>query len=290
MSVSRPSETAPRRSPPAVNQEALKIGAALEHIKAHGNLDGFPADRGRRVALVATAAKQGLLFWNRSRGTYELTIRGRRRERAWRRASRNLLRDRQGSAIRSGINAVVTGASAVVAVGVVFLALHSGGAPNSTDWVDAGPQFTQRVPVLAPAQTARSRPAEAAPQSRPVIAAAIADPKPALVGPAVALPVRRTEGVNGPSRVALGEAARSLAASIGIDPDAITGGAIETTSADRDRADTAKLATTQKKTRRHRDNPRDRGEFARETRGPGYAYGPYGGARRYGYWSSPWYR
>ena len=138
MSVGRSSEVSPRTSQAAINQEALRIGAALEHIKAHGNLDGFPADRCQRVALVSTAGKQRLLFWNRGSGRYELTIRGRRHERAWRRASRNALRDRQGGAIRSGMNAVVTAAGVVVALGAVFLALNIGGTPNSVNSPQGG--------------------------------------------------------------------------------------------------------------------------------------------------------
>src|SRR5437868_13013481 len=128
MSVGRPSEVSPRKSQTAIHQEALRIGAALEHIKSHGNLDGFPADRCQRVALVSTAGKQGLLFWNRGSGRYELTIRGRQHERAWRRTSRNALRDRQGGPIRSGVNAVVTGSGLVVVAGARFLPFHIGGA------------------------------------------------------------------------------------------------------------------------------------------------------------------
>src|SRR6266567_2537333 len=109
MGIGPLSKTSPRTSP-AVDLDALRIGAAVEHIKAHGNLDGFPAGRGERLALVSTAAKQGLLVWNRSGGRYELTSRGHRRVRKLGRAGRNALRDRQGGAVRSGMNAVVTAA------------------------------------------------------------------------------------------------------------------------------------------------------------------------------------
>src|SRR5712692_3363844 len=110
MGIGPLSKTSPRTSP-AVDLDALRIGAAVEHIKAHGNLDGFPAGRGERLALVSTAAKQGLLVWNRSGGRYELTSRGHRRVRTLGRAGRNALRDRQGGAVRSGMNAVVTAAA-----------------------------------------------------------------------------------------------------------------------------------------------------------------------------------
>src|SRR6266852_2023000 len=105
--------------------------APIEHIKAHGNLIGFPARRGERIALVTTAGKHGLVVWNRSRGRYELTNRGHRRVRALRRAGRNALRARQGGAVRSGINAVVTAAGTVVVVGATFLAFHPAGSTDS---------------------------------------------------------------------------------------------------------------------------------------------------------------
>src|SRR5712692_6293416 len=82
MGIGPLSKTSPRTSP-AVDLDALRIGAAVEHIKAHGNLDGFPAGRGERLALVSTAARQGLLAWDRSRGKYELTGRGRRHVPWW---------------------------------------------------------------------------------------------------------------------------------------------------------------------------------------------------------------
>jgi hypothetical protein len=63
----------------ALDNEALRICAAMEHIKARGNLDGFRADRSERVALVYTAARQGLVAWNKSRSRYELTSLGERR-------------------------------------------------------------------------------------------------------------------------------------------------------------------------------------------------------------------
>ena len=46
MGIGPLSKTSPRTSP-AVDLDALRIGAAVEHIKAHGNLDGFPAIRRR---------------------------------------------------------------------------------------------------------------------------------------------------------------------------------------------------------------------------------------------------
>src|SRR5260370_26221644 len=125
--LSNPSQ----RTSPAVELEALRIGAAIEHIKAHGNLDGFPARRGERLALVTTAGKHGLLVWNRSRGRYELTNRGHRPVRALRRAGRNPFLARHGGAVRSGINAVVTAAGTAVVVGRALLPLHPARSTDS---------------------------------------------------------------------------------------------------------------------------------------------------------------
>ena len=272
MSADRSSEISPQKLQAARHQEALRIGAALEHIKSHGNLDGFPADRCQRVALVSTAGKQGLLFWNRGSGRYELTIRGRQHERAWRRTSRNALRDRQGGPIRSGVNAVVTGSGVVVVAGALFLAFNVGGTPNSAQPPAAGGHFTRSTP--ASTQAARLQPRLGA-EPAAVMAATIADPKPVAAAPALLAVAGR--------RIAPGEAAISLSESIGSDLDAVTGVTTKTASTDRDRPESAKLASKLKKTARRR------GEDAREVRGPGYAYGPYGGARRYGSWSGSWW-
>jgi hypothetical protein len=60
----------------ALDMEALRIGAAMEHIKSRGNLDGFLAGRSERLALMSTAGKQGLVVWNKNRSRYELTSLG----------------------------------------------------------------------------------------------------------------------------------------------------------------------------------------------------------------------
>ncbi len=63
----------------ALDIEALRISAAMPHIKALGNLDGFPAGRSERLALMSTAGRQGLVVWDKSRARYELTSLGERR-------------------------------------------------------------------------------------------------------------------------------------------------------------------------------------------------------------------
>src|SRR6266536_2571484 len=60
----------------ALDMEALRICAAMEHIKARGNLDGFMARRSERLALTSTAARQGLLVWDKKHSRYELTSLG----------------------------------------------------------------------------------------------------------------------------------------------------------------------------------------------------------------------
>src|SRR5262249_35133615 len=82
MSIRLVSKTFRRGSMPiraALDMEALRIGAAMEHIKARGNLDGFLAGRSERLVLVSTACRQGLVVWDKSRSRYALTSLGERR-------------------------------------------------------------------------------------------------------------------------------------------------------------------------------------------------------------------
>src|SRR6266542_1601462 len=193
MSIEPLSKTSLRKSPPTAELEALRIGAAMEHVKAHGNLDGFPAGRGERLALMTTAGKQGLVVWSRSRGRYELTSRGFRRVRALRRAGRNALRERQGGAVRSGMNALVTAAGAVVVVGAVFLAFNPSGSTNLAPGRQPAAYFTSGAPAPAQAQAARGMQPAAEAEPRAVIAAA----RPRL---SLALPLQKAL----PMRIAIG--------------------------------------------------------------------------------------
>src|SRR5918911_1798600 len=106
------------------DQETLRIGAALNHLRDHGNLDAFPASRGERVALVTIAAKQGLLEWSRIRKRYELTPSGHRRIREMHRSGREALDGGHGRS-RASVNVVIGVAAGVVIGGAAFLALHS---------------------------------------------------------------------------------------------------------------------------------------------------------------------
>jgi len=62
----------------AIDAEALRLTAALEHVHGHGNLDDFPETQSGKLALMATATRRGVLTWNRNASRYELTDLGRR--------------------------------------------------------------------------------------------------------------------------------------------------------------------------------------------------------------------
>jgi hypothetical protein len=279
------------RTSPAVDLEALRIGAAMEHIKAYGNLDGFPARRGERLALVTTAGKQDLLVWNRSRGRYELTSRGHWRVRALRRAGRNALRDPQGGAVRSGMNAVVTVAGTVLVVGAAFLAFHPVGWTDSAPLREPGAYFTSGAAAPARAQAVQATRPRADVEPRAVTAAAVTDSKPVSPEPgSSASPSRPADASGADARIQGAETARSLAAAVPSEPEtapaAAAAPAQKSTANGRDRPETSKLAHTHKRSGRSGRN----GNGEPETAGPGYAYGPYGGTPGYRHWSaSPWW-
>jgi hypothetical protein len=79
--LSKPFRRKPDDLPPwaALDQESLRIGAAMEHVQDHGNLDSFPASQNERLALMLTASRQGLVMWDRAGERYELTSLGRQR-------------------------------------------------------------------------------------------------------------------------------------------------------------------------------------------------------------------
>ena len=41
----------------ALDQEALRISAAMEHVQEHGNLDAFPGSQNEKLALMLTASR-----------------------------------------------------------------------------------------------------------------------------------------------------------------------------------------------------------------------------------------
>jgi hypothetical protein len=287
-----------RASPPALDLEALRVGAAMEHIEAHGNLDRFPARRGERLALVSTAVKQGLLVWNRSRGRYELTSHGHRRVRALRRAGRKALRDPQGGgAVHSGMNAVVTAASAVVVLGAAFLAFNPTGSTDSVPAREPGAYFAgAAAPARAQAVQATRPRADVPP--RAVTAAAVTDSRQVSPEPGSSVsPSRRADASGADTRIQGAETARSLAAAVPSEPEIAPDAAAaapatpaapaqKSTANGRDRPETSKLAHTHKRSGRSGRN----GNVEPETAGPGYAYAPYGGTPSYRHWSaSPWW-
>jgi hypothetical protein len=295
MGIGPLSKTNPRISP-AVDLEALRIGAAMEHIKAHGNLDGFPARRGERLALVTTAGKQGLLVWNRSRGRYELTSRGDRRVRALRRAGRNALRDRQGGAVGSGMNAVVTAAATVLVVGAAFLAFHPVGSTDSAPLREPGAYFTSGAAAPAGAQAAKRVELQADLQPRAVTAETVPDSKQVSSEQVSAVPPSGRADAAGPNaRTQGGETARSPVAAVSNEPEITIGAVVpaeKSVANDRDRPEASNLAHKHKRSgRRGRD-----GNDEPKTVGPGYAsgyaYAPYGSTPTYRHWSAPpwWFR
>jgi hypothetical protein len=58
---------------------ASAIGVALEHIRAHGSLQGFAANRQEKLVLMKAATEQGLIVWNKAHLKYDLTAFGSRR-------------------------------------------------------------------------------------------------------------------------------------------------------------------------------------------------------------------
>jgi hypothetical protein len=136
----------------ALDDEALRIGAAMEHIKARGNLDGFPADRSQRVGLMYAAARQGLVAWDKSRSRYELTRLGEQRLVNLRIAvddSSRLDRAIGGglprSRVKFGLLGVVAGAAACAGL-IAWL--------PSSPWKSSSALQTSGASVTAPTTTA----------------------------------------------------------------------------------------------------------------------------------------
>jgi hypothetical protein len=280
MSIESLPKASSRTSQAAVEHEALKIAAAIEHIKAHGNLDGFPAGRGERLALVSTAGRQGLIGWNRSRARYELTSRGHRHVRAMRRAGRNALRKGQGGMIRSGMNAIVTTAGAVVVLGAVFLAFNPTGPANLAAEHQGGAYFTSGATAPARGQAPQGK------QPRAVTAVPVIDSKQVSTEQLPAMPANGpVEGPDASASVQPGQAARALAARVPSEPEIATGAAAKKVAdGHHEVPEAAKPAQKHKRSARRRD-----------TLSPGYAYapyagsqyGPYGATGSYRYWSGP---
>jgi hypothetical protein len=286
MSIESQSEPPPRTLP-AMDQEARKIGAAIEHIQAHGNLDGFPARRSERLALVATAARQGLVTWNRSRGRYDLTSRGHWRVRALRRAGRNALRERQVGAIRSGMNAVVAAAASVVVVGAAFLAFNPFGAAKVGPAPAAEAYFANRTAGSARAEMPKGAQLETA-ERRDVRPTAMTDRMQKSVEQVSTAALGARDELGDPkASIRPGEPARSLAALMPSAPEIGSVARTKTAAEDRgERPEATKPAAKSKRTARRHETVRSGYAYAPPS---AYSYGPYGGAQNYRYGSgSPW--
>lgn len=291
MAIGPAAKSSQRAAPRSADVEAFRIGAAMQHIKARGNLDGFPADRGERLALVSTAARQGFVAWNKSRGKYELTSHGHRHLRALHRGERNALREHQGGAIRSGMNAIVTAAGVVVVVGGIFLAFNPSLPTSLAIGGQPGAYFTTSSAVPAavqPRAVQGTRPAGGV-EAKPVAAVAGGSAEFPRGQTSARPDAGRADAAAPAVSIATGEPGRSLAAVIGSEPEVATGSVAKLANEDPDKAETSKLAHKPKRSTRKYDAPGPAYGPGPGYR-PGYAYSPYGyGGSRY--WSAPpWYR
>jgi hypothetical protein len=244
----------------AAEKEALRLGAAIEHIGRQGNLDGFPARRSQRLALVATAARQGLLVWHARRGRYELTWRGRGRLRHNARA-RSELRLSQGPA-RPAVNAGIVAAAGLIAAGI-----------SLTAWLPADAFMAARAPQLrsfsAMVATAAAPPAAKADAKAEANADMSGQSAGRFQAAEASFPgFRPTDApVSPPAAVPLGELAVHAART-----------AEEASVETKTRSQTARVAAA---------GPERRGDRAGAYRqeksfGPGYAYHPFGASHSFG--------
>ncbi len=191
----------PNGLPPwaALDQESLRISAAMQHVQDHGNLDSFPGNQNEKLALMLTASRQGLVTWDREHQRYELTSLGRERlgmGRALRQSGGPMnLRPASatpvGRSAALGSGAIVAGIAGV-ALGAAAMALLPGSsskapprdqaavttAAKPADTGSAPPQTQAQAPVprpeeasVAPPQAnpeqARNAPAPASPKAEP---------------------------------------------------------------------------------------------------------------------------
>ncbi len=153
----------------ALDMEALRICAAMEHIKARGNLDGFLAGRSERLALTSTAARQGLVVWDKKHSRYELTSLGESRLGNFRThvsdPSRVVRVLEQGSVrppMKSRLRGAVAGAAACAGL-IAWLLLGSSKPPLALQ--AGGTSVT--VPIAA--KLPLPAPAEATPNEQPAL-------------------------------------------------------------------------------------------------------------------------
>jgi hypothetical protein len=132
-----------------VDLENVRIGAAVQHVDQNGHLDDFPAAQTEKVALMRTAARQGLVIWNRARQRYELTSLGRQRlgaPRAPEWVEQHLPRPRRGA------GAIVIAGAAGAALGAALVAALPSRAPNPAN--EANPPVAAAPGGVASGSTA----------------------------------------------------------------------------------------------------------------------------------------
>jgi hypothetical protein len=202
----------------ALDQETLRISAAMQHVQQHGNLDAFPGGQNEKLALMLTASRQGLVTWNREHQRYELTNLGHERlgmrEALRDPGSPDLPRSSPGSGRRFalGTGTMVAGIAGLL-VGATAMALIAGNSsktpsrdreavtasvqpadPKSAD--EGTTSHTQTTAQPAEQQQASQNPAvapnpavpSATPPSRPNQTAAKPQPPNANPPPATATP------------------------------------------------------------------------------------------------------
>ncbi len=243
--------------------DTLRVYAAVEHMNAHGNLDGFQASRSERLALVSTAARQGLVVWSRFRKRYELTSRGRRQLRAVRRSRRNLGRS---GATRLGMKAAAMAAGAALVAAVVLVAFNSA---IPIKWEPAGSAdadfATGAIPVHAPRAQEIQGPAGHEPKT-----VTAGDARASLAGQASTLPDKDSAAATVGVREERREPERpSTAAMPGGPPDVA--------------ADPGKIASEHDGRTTVAREPHERKRTGRRhpVARPAYAYSPYQGVERY---------
>jgi hypothetical protein len=189
-----------------IDEEALRLAAALEHVDRHGNLDGFSETQSGKLALMATATRRGLLTWNRDASRYELTSLGRQHLGVRRNpaspppatAAASHLQVRLGSPFSPG--ALITSAACVVlGVAVMAATLRS---------FDVEPQQRAAIPGKSASQQ-DNVPARIEIPARPDHVAAAAPSSGRVEGPKTSSPTERgtpAQAAPGPPPAGIGYA------------------------------------------------------------------------------------
>jgi hypothetical protein len=264
-----------RWQPSVPQAESARIGAAIEHINEHGNLDGFPAARGERAALVLTARRQGLVAWSRTHRKYELTIHGYRTLRSLQPAGRTAMPNRLNFLAAAPVGAM---AGSLAVAGVMALTFNALGLAT----------FGTKPDAALPAASAYVQPTH---DSQGMATAAAksdtAGPTRAALLDAAESPTVSPSGQAGPVEVGpsaeSGEPTQPATVAMIDDSTAAGPGAAHTKNSHKGRDQHAATKVAHKHSRSPRWYQADHS---------GYRYGGNARAQLYGYWSAPsgWYQ